>query len=102
MKRRRKGQSKGINIEVEPIKGYRSNLYMHSYYQINYASINKTSGSASAENNAPRESLEHDMALTLYFASTFHSAIDTIFPKPPSKPSDGLITALIMIPINWV
>ena len=29
MKRHRKGWSKGRNIEVEPIKGYRSNLYKH-------------------------------------------------------------------------
>ena len=57
MKRRRKGRSKGINIEVEPIKGYRLNIYMHSYYQIDPSSINKTSGSASAENNASSESL---------------------------------------------
>ena len=31
--RKLKGKSKGRNIEVEPIKGYRSDPYMHSYYQ---------------------------------------------------------------------
>ena len=82
MKRRCKGRSKGRNIEVEPIKGYISNMYMHSYYQIDPASIKMTSGSASAENNASSDSLDHNMALTLYFASTFYSAIDVISPKP--------------------
>ena len=42
------------------------------------------------------------MALTLYFASTFNSAIYNISPKPPSELPDGLITALIMIPITLV
>ena len=80
MKGRCKGQSKGRNVEVEHIKGYRSNLYMHSYYQIDPASINKTSGIASPENNTSSEILDHAMASTLYFASTFHSAMDIIFP----------------------
>ena len=102
MKRRRKGQSKGRNIEVEPIKGYRSNLYMHEYPQIDPASINKTRGNASAESNVSIEILDHAMALTLYFVSTFHSVMDTILPKPPNKPPDGLITAVITIPMNWI
>ena len=42
------------------------------------------------------------MALTLYFASKFHSTMNTIFPKTPSEPPDGLITALIIILINWI
>ena len=42
------------------------------------------------------------MALTLYFATTIHSATDIIFCRPPSEPRDGLITALIMIPITWI
>ena len=75
---------------------------MHSYYQIDPASINNTRGIASDENNESSESLEHAMALTLYFVSTFHSAMDNIFHKPPSKPPDSLIKALIMIPITWI
>ena len=75
---------------------------MQSYYQIYPAIINNTSGSASAENIASKESLEYDMELTLYFASTFHSAMDIIFPKLPSKPPDGFITAFIMIPITCI
>ena len=73
---------------------------MQSYYQIDPASINKTSGSATDENNASRKSLEHAMELTLYSAYTFHSTMDTILPKPPSEPPEVLITALIMIPIT--
>ena len=42
------------------------------------------------------------MSLTLYFAYTFNSSMDIIFYKPPSKPPDSLITALIMIPITWM
>ena len=33
MMRKQKGKSKGRNIEINTIKGYRSDLYMHSYYQ---------------------------------------------------------------------
>ena len=102
MKRRRKGRSKGRNIVVEPIKGYRSNLYIHSYYQIDPTSINKTSVSDSAENIKSSKSLEHATAMTLYFTSTFHSAMDIIYPKTQSKPSEGLITAFIMIPTTWI
>ena len=51
---------------------------MQSYYQIYPAIINKTNGSSSAKNTASSESLEYDMALTLYFTSTFHSAMDII------------------------
>ena len=40
MMRKRKGKSKGRHIEVDPIKGYRSDLYMHSYYQSDPAIIN--------------------------------------------------------------
>ena len=89
-------------VEVEPIKGYRQNMYMHSYYQIDPESINKTSGVASAENNASIEILEHDMELSLYFESTFHSAMDIIFPKPQIKCPEGLITEFIMIPTTWI
>ena len=89
-------------LKLSLSKMYISNLYMHSYYQIDAASINKTGVSASTENNASRESLENSMTLTLYFASTFYSAMDIIFPKPPIKPPDGLITAFIMIPITWI
>ena len=49
MMRKRKGKSKGRNIEVEPIKGYRSDLYMHSYYQSNPARMNQMDDNASAE-----------------------------------------------------
>ena len=50
MKRRQKGLLKGINIEVDPIKWYRSNMFIHSYYHIDHASINNTSVSVSVEN----------------------------------------------------
>ena len=49
IKQRRKSRSKGRKIEVEPIKGYISNLYMNSYYQIDPVSINMMSGITSAE-----------------------------------------------------
>ena len=42
------------------------------------------------------------MALTLYFASKFYSAMDIIFPKLPSETPDGLITVFIIIPITWI
>ena len=100
--RKRKGKLKGRNIEVEPIKGYRSDLYMHSYYQYDPASINQMDGNTSAEDNSSSESLAQAMAMTIYFASTFHSTVDIIFPKPPKEPPDGIITALIMIPITWI
>ena len=102
MMRKRKAKSKGRNVEVEPIKGYRSDLYMHSYYQIDPASINQMDGNPSAEDNSSIESSEHAMALTLYFASTFHFEMNIIFPRPPKEPLDGIITALIMIPIMWI
>ena len=54
MMRKQKGKLKGRNIEVEPIKGYRSDLYMHSYYQSNPASINQMDGNASDEYNSSR------------------------------------------------
>ena len=38
----------------------------------------------------------------IYFASSFHSTMDTISPKPPSEPPNGLITALTMVPISWI
>ena len=41
MMRKRKGRSKGRKIEVELIKGYPSDLYMHSYYQSDPTSINQ-------------------------------------------------------------
>ena len=75
---------------------------MHSYHQIDPAIINKTLGSASAEKNTFKEILEHAMTLTLYFASTFHTSMDIIFPKYPSEPPDGLITAFIVIPMTWI
>ena len=100
--RKQKGKSKGINIEVEPIKGYLSDLYMHSYYQSNPASINQMDGNASAEDNSSKESLAQAMEMTIHFESTFHLAMDIIFPKPPKETSDGIITALIMIPITWI
>ena len=53
MKRRHKVQSKDRSIEVEPIKGCKSNMYMHSYYQTYPASMNKTSGSALDEKMHP-------------------------------------------------
>ena len=42
------------------------------------------------------------MAMTIHFASTFHSAMDLILPKPPKEPPDGIITTLIMIQIIWI
>ena len=74
---------------------------MHSYYQPDPASINQMGGNASAEDNSSSESLAQAMAMTIHFASTFHSAMDIIFPKPPKEPPDGIITALIMILITW-
>ena len=100
--RKRKGKSKGRDIEVEPIKGYLSDLYMHSYYQSDPASINQMDGNASAEDNSSRDSLAQAMAITIYFASTFHLTMDLIFHKLPKEPSDGIITALIMIPITCI
>ena len=102
MMRKRKGRSKGRNIEVEPIKGYPSDLYMHSYYQSDPASINQMDGNASAKDNSFSESLAQAMATTIHFASTVHSAMDLIFTKPPKEPPDGIITALLMIPITWI
>ena len=67
MMRKRKGKSKGRNIEVEPIKGYRSDLHMHSYYQYNPASINQMYGNASSEDNSSSESLAQAMAMTIQF-----------------------------------
>ena len=40
--------------------------------------------------------------MTIHFASSFHLAMDIIFPKPPKEPPDGIITALIMIPITCI
>ena len=102
MMRKQKGKPKGRNIEVGPIKGYRSDLYMHSYYQSDPASINQMDGNVSDEYNPSSESLAHAMAMTIHFASTFHSAIDIIFPKPPKEPPYGIITVLIMNPITWI
>ena len=75
---------------------------MHSYYQYDRASINKMDGNASAENNSSIKSLEQAMAMAIHFASTFHLAMDIIFPKPPKEPPDGIIAALVMIPITWI
>ena len=102
MMHKRKDKSKGRNIEIDPIKVYRSDLYMQSYYQSDLASINQMDGNSSAEDKSSSESLAHAMAMTIHFASTFHSAMDVIFPKPPKETPDGIITALIMIPINWI
>ena len=100
--RKQIGKPKGKNIEVDPIKGYRTDLYMNSYYHSDPASINQMDGNASAEDKSSNESLAHAMAMTTHFESTFHSAIYIIFPKPPKEPPDGVITALIMIPITWI
>ena len=62
----------------------------------------KEKESISAENNASSKSLEHGMALNLYFAYTFHSVEDIIFSTPQIKPLDGLIKAFIVVPITWV
>ena len=83
MMRKQKGNSKGRNIEVEPIKGYLSDIYKHSYYQSDPANINQMDGNASYEDNSSSESLAQAMAVTIYFASTFQSTMDIIFPKPP-------------------
>ena len=99
---KRKGKSKVRAIEVEPINGYRSDLYMHSYYQSDPASINKMGGNASSEDNSSSDSLAQAMAIIIYFASMFHSTMDLIFPKTPKEPPDGIITALIMILITWI
>ena len=99
---KRKEKSKGRNIEVDPIKGYHSDLYMYSYYQSEPASINQMDGNASAEDNSSNKSLAQAMAMTIHFVSTFHSAMDIIFTKPPKELPDGIITALVMIPINWI
>ena len=58
-------------------------------------------GNASAEDNSSSESLAQAMAITIYFASTFHSAMDIIFTKTPKEPPDSIITALSMVPITW-
>ena len=52
MMRKRKGKSKGRNIEIEPIKDYCSDLYVHSYYQSDPASIIQMDGNASVEDNS--------------------------------------------------
>ena len=59
-------------------------------------------GNASAEDNSSSDSLAQSMAMTIHFASTFHSAMDIIFPKTPKEPPDGIITSLVMIPITWI
>ena len=83
MIRKRKGKPRGKNIEVDPIKGYPSDLYMHLYYQSEPAIINQMDDNASAEDNPSSKSLAQSMAMTIHFASTFHSAMNLIFPKPP-------------------
>ena len=75
---------------------------MHYHYQSDPARINQMDGNASAEDNTSSESLAHAMATTIHFGSTFHSAMDIIFPNPPKEPPDGIIIALIMIPITWI
>ena len=40
--------------------------------------------------------------MTINLVSTFRSAMDLIFPKPPKEPPDGIITLLIMITITWI
>ena len=99
---KQKGKPKGINIEVEPIKKYCSDIYMHSYYQSNPASTNQMDVNESAEDNSSSKSLAQAMSMTIHFASTFYSAMYIIFPKPPKEPPDGIITALVMIPITWI
>ena len=101
-RRKRKSRCKDQDNDVEPIIGYSSDLYMHSHYQINRASINQMDGSATAENNSSIESLQQAVHLAIYFASIFHSAMDFIFPKPPKEPPKGLVTAIAMIPITWI
>ena len=102
MMRKRNGKLKGRNIEVEPIKGYPSDLYMHSYYQSDPTSINQMDGNTSAEDNYSSESLAQAMAMTIYFASTFHSTMDIIFTNTPKEPPDGIITSLSTIPITCI
>ena len=70
---------------------------MHSHYQMDRANLNKCEGNAHAENNASSDSLEHAMAMTYYFASTFHAAIDIVFTKPPDEPPKGPVTAFLML-----
>ena len=73
---------------------------MHYHYQSDPARINQMDGNASAEDNTSSESLAHAMEMNTHFASTFHSDMDIIFPKPPKEAPDGIITALIIIPIT--
>ena len=100
--RKRKAKSKGKAVEVEPIKGYHSALYIHSYYQIDQANTNKMDSNLSAEDIPSIETSEYAMAMYLYFASTFHLATDIIFLRPLKEPPDGFTMALIMISITWI
>ena len=97
MRNRRRGRNKGMNVKVVPIIGYDSWLCMFSYYHINPGSINKTDGSASSEDGSSIESLKYAMAMMLYFASTYQSAMDIIYQRHSKQPPDGIITAVIMI-----
>ena len=94
---RRRGCNKGKNVEVVPIVGYDSWLCMFSYYHINPGSINKTDGSASSEDGSSIESLKYAMAMMLYFASTYQSAMDIIYQRHSKQPPDGIIMAVFMI-----
>ena len=66
-----------IDTLPQPIRGYNSRFYMHSYYQMDAANINKTDGNGSKEDASSSEALEHASAFTYYFASTFLSAAKT-------------------------
>ena len=94
-------RKRGNNEHIEPIIGYRSDLYMHSHYQMDRANLNKCDGKSSAENDASSESLEHAMAMTFHFASTFHSAMDIFFIELPKEPDKGPILAILMLFITW-
>ena len=93
IRNRRRSFNKRKNVEVVPIVGYESRLCVFSYYQIDPPSINKTNVGTSAEDESSSESLEHAMAMTLYFASIYHSALDIIFQRCPKRPPDGIIAA---------
>ena len=94
--RRRRVKRNALNCNsVFPspeIRGYDAELCMFSYYQLDRQNINKTRCDRTAEDGTSIDPLEDTMALTLYFASTYLTAIDIIFPKRPRKPPDGRIS----------
>lgn len=77
----------------QPIRGYDSRLYMHSYYQMDAANINRCNRNISKEDSASTDAAKFTLELIYDLASTFHSAAKIIFEQRPLKPPDGFITA---------